>query len=143
MHTRCNKSVNQYVVNIVTLTYGTRCSCVCMHVYVSTFSKSGAIAYRLSFCSNVPSFRRIFPRFDRSSRNISPSLERTFPSNRNITFEPRLEHNSIVFDALAAHLCRITVRENTITVWSKLALLHDYVELDCGLDYTGGASPTR
>lgn len=42
LHTRCNKSVNQYVVNIVTLTYGTRCSCVCMHVYVYRRSRNRA-----------------------------------------------------------------------------------------------------
>lgn len=129
MHTRCNKSVNQYVVNIVTLTYGVCIyTCICVCACPSTFSKSSAII-----------FRSIFSRFDRSSPQISLPLERTNVSfDRNITFQPRLEDNSIVFDARLGAQEDYCTRKHNYS-WSKLALLHDYVELDCGLDYTGGS----
>lgn len=133
MHTRCNKSVNQYVVNIVTLTYGVCIyTCICVCVRVRRRSRNRAPS------SFVPSFR-IFSRFDRSSPQISLPLERTNVSfDRNITFQPRLEDNSIVFDARLGAQEDYCTRKHNYS-WSKLALLHDYVELDCGLDYTGGS----
>lgn len=107
--------------------------CVYIRVYVCVYVSVDVLEierHHLSF--HLFAIRSIIPQ-------ISLPLERTNVSfDRNITFQPRLEDNSIVFDARLGAQEDYCTRKHNYS-WSKLALLHDYVELDCGLDYTGGS----